>query len=129
MSDKNCAPQFMPLYGEVLLALHNVAAKKLCEEAEKYRLDAEAFYETILDRFWDHAEFRQLSNRLVDQGTHHNMYHPYEAKCTIAIFGTQFFEQPELCQELLTSYAIGLMHKVELLKLDLSAELKIAAMI
>jgi hypothetical protein len=58
------------------------------------------------------------------------MYSPAETNCTILIFATEYFADDLMCRELLTSYAIGLMHKSEVAQLPyLSLEQQLAALI
>ncbi len=117
-------------YTEIIVPLHNVALAKLNEVAFEYRLEPYSFYEQILLRVWENAEFRSCSNRLVESGRHRNMYAPGGRHVAAVIFSTQFAEHEALCQELLTSYAIGLLHKPELSqRRDLTDEEKLAAMV
>jgi hypothetical protein len=43
-------------YGEICVALHNVAAKKLREQADECRLELEPFCEQILGKKWNDSE-------------------------------------------------------------------------
>src|SRR6267142_100005 len=116
-------------YGEVVVALHAIVAKKIAEKAAECRLELEPFCEQILERFIQNDEFKRTSYRLSVRGTQRSLYVPNELRSTIVIFKTRFFADEFLCKELLTSYGIGLLHKPELSRLDLPLELKLASLV
>ena len=118
-----------PNYGEVVVALHAIVAKKIGEKAAECRLELEPFCEQILERLVPNDEFKRTSYRLSVRGTQRSLYLPNEARSTIVIFKTRYFADDVLCRELLTSYGIGLLHKPELSRLEISLELKLAAMV
>src|SRR6266498_4225034 len=98
-------------YTEIIVPLHNVVLVCLNEAAFACRLEPYSFYEQVLLRMWENVEFRSCSNRLVESGRHKNLYNPGGTNIAEVIFSTQFSNEEEMCQQLLTSYAIGLMHK------------------